>query len=745
MIFGFHHKDKETGEVTTGNTGYNRPPAPLPGQDLTQPPQDSNPPQQDSQPQQQFFSNDEENVMDIAAQAAAPPALFKRVRHAVEPQGTPSGENDAPIQTNNFYNNLTLGDQTNPVWTQPYSLWLTNDPGQMYGLAFNHTDAGQRVFGPEDKNLYFFNPPKIKSWVISGQGLGSETGLSLSNHAKLSVTSQFNFNGGSITVPLVQGMGFVTAIYSNTTPVLGSQVGIQEFQKVSNNKYRVKLFNQVVWSVYVSGDMELKLDNPNQVSGDRRGNATIQFARGDSEHYDECAGTYQTSVKLLGKVYGNTTEYGFDFNLAGNSRTNVGLVWLLPHHYASLVDNSNYTGLELDSTTKGVMRAYKRKTIVIKEQLPDINFEPWAVFKTSPSYSSNAINLMRQAAAVDVEADVVGEANINSMYTSGKILDKYAYIAYVCHNIIKDSNLTNKILPKVKAAIQMFASNKQIFPLVYDTTWKGLISSAAPGEDYGNSNYNDHHFHYGYHIHAIALVAQIDKDWLSANNNLVLNYAQTLIRDVASPNADQYFPQSRSFDWFHGHSWAHGIFASGDGKNEESSSEDYHCYYGIKLFARVIGDQSMEARANIVLAIMKRALNYYMLYSNDNKIQPQQFIGNKVSGILFENKIDYTTFFGRGSVGDEWIHGIHMLPITPISSFIRGPQFVKEEWDSKIGGIIDRVPDGWKGILMLNYALYDPKTSWRWFARGDWNPAQIDNGMSRTWSLAYVAGIGGEN
>lgn len=685
------------------------------------------------------------NVFDNCSQdTAPPPSIYARVAHSVIPKGTRYGVNDSPIQTNNFYNNLTLEDQTNPVFTLPYSLWVTKDPGQMYGLAFNHTDASQRVFGPDNRNQFYFNPPKIKSWVISGQGLQPNTPLYLSNHAKLSVVSKFTFNGGEISIPLVQGMGFITASYSNIVPLFGSQVGIQEFSKISSKKYRVKLFNQVIWSIYVNGDVELKLDNPNQVRGDRIANATIQFCRGESNHYDECAGSYQTSVTLFGNVSGTNVEYGFNFNVVGSSQTNVGLIWLLPHHYDSLVDGSNFTGLQLDSTTKGVMRAYKRKSFVFREQFPDINFEPYAVFKPSPSYSQSAINLIKQAAQIEVEDDVVGMTNINSMYTSGKILDKYAYIAYVCHKIVKDPSLTNKILPKVKRAIELFANNKQIFPLVYDTTWKGIVSSAPPGEDYGNSNYNDHHFHYGYHIHAIALIGHIDKNWLFENNGVVLNYANTLIRDIASANADRYFPQSRCFDWYNGHSWARGIFASGDGKDEESSSEDYHCYYGIKLFAQVIGDGSLEARSKITLAIMRRSLNYYMLFSNDNKIQPPQIIPNKVSGILFENKIDYATYFGRGSIGNEWIHGIHMLPITPVSSFIRSPKFVKEEWDTKIAGIIDRIPDGWKGLLMLNLALYDPKASWRWFARKDWDRNLIDNGMSRTWSLAYIAGIGGE-
>jgi Predicted glycosyl hydrolase len=683
-----------------------------------------------------------------------PPSNFERVGHPQQPIGCKFRSNDQPIQTNNFSNNLTLDDQTCPVWTLPYSLWLSRDPGQDVGLAFNHTDNVQKVYGPDPNSnpaQFYFNPPKIKSFVISGEGFGQNTKLELENHNKMSITGKMVMNSNqSVTIPLVQGMGFVTAIYTNVKPVLASQVGVQEFRKVGsmgNNvtKYTAKLFNQVVWSLYVVGTNELTLRDPNHIIGDKEG-STIQICRGDSQFYDESAGAYQNSVTLKGSVNADKCQYQFEYAMEGISKLGKGIVWCLPHHQEELIPDikNTFTNLKLDSTTNGVMQAYSTNSLIMEETLPvDIGFEPWASFAKTPNYSSEVKDLIKMAASIEVNDDVFNMANLDSMYGSGKILDKYAYIAYVCKFILKDDKLTAIILPKVKSAIEMFAKNEQKLPLVYDTTWKGLRSSAEPGADFGNSNYNDHHFHYGYHIHAIALIAKIDSDWLKSNSNLVLNYSNALLRDVANPQADEFFPQFRSFDWYHGHSFAHGIFPSGDGKNEESSSEDYHFAYGMKLFASVVGDINMEHRANLMLAIMRRSMNMYMLYSDDNKIQPPNFIKNKVSGILFENKIDFTTFFGRGTIADEFIHGIHMLPITPISSFIRKEQFVKEEWEQKLGKIVDRIPDGWKGILMLNRALYDPKAAWNWFARDDWNPNLIDNGMSRTWSLAFIAGIGG--
>lgn len=98
--------------------------------------------------------------------------------------------------------------------------------------------------------------------------------------------------------------------------------------------------------------------------------------------------------------------------------------------------------------------------------------------------------------------------------------------------------------------------------------WGGIVSSASyvtgnSGADFGNTYYNDHHFHYGYHILAAAIIGHLDSDWLKQNRD----YVNVLVRDVANPSAkDKLFPMWRNFDWYHGHSWAHGLYAAMDGK-----------------------------------------------------------------------------------------------------------------------------------------------------------------------------------
>lgn len=140
-----------------------------------------------------------------------------------------------------------------------------------------------------------------------------------------------------------------------------------------------------------------------------------------------------------------------------------------------------------------------------------------------------------------------------------------------------------------------------------------------------------------YFIHAAAIIATLDSSWINGMNEVNRDWVNALVRDAASPiaaHADGYFPFSRSFDWFHGHSFAKGLFESADGKDQESSSEDAFFSYAIKMWGCAIGDSSMEARGNLMLAIQARSFRHYFLMENDNTIQPHNFIANKVTGIV---------------------------------------------------------------------------------------------------------------
>lgn len=692
------------------------------------------------------------NIFSAAISTDAPLTSFTKVSH---PVSLPSNTNNSgkPTQTNKFYGNMMLGTGTDPVWTHPYSIWYSTST--YYGMAVAHIKESQRVFDTTTTPpQYFFSPTGISSFVFSSTDFTSESDMSLGFYEIEQLSIQIQLMKSStefIVFPLIQGMGFVTAVYYNLIPKLNSLVGFKTITGDTSprsgiNKYKVVLENDVTWTLYVtvpSGQsLSLSLSNTNTIVGSQSVNGCVlQIIPDYSSEIDSAAGCYPTACNLTGAISGSTGTYTLDYTVDGSSNSGTTLMYALPHHYQNFTSamDGKETSSVLDTTVCGQAKGYLTNEFIISVEVPsDLTFDPYTTIsgKSSPSYSTSVLSAISTSATSEVTADVSSATNLDSMYYSGKILAKYAWVLYVCQYVLGNSDLVNTLLPKMKTAISRFTSNSQQLPLEYDQTWYGVISSGTSSEDFGNSYYNDHHFHYSYHVIAAAIVAKVDQDagsgtWLSENRSWV----EDLLRDYANPNAsDPYFPVFRSFDWYVGHSWAKGLFTSGDGKDEESSSEDVNSAYAVKLWGIVTENSNLENVGNMMLGVLRTSLTNYFLYLDSNTIQPSAFIPNKVSGILFENKIDHTTYFGTLL---QYIQMIHAIPITPASSFIRSPTFVQQEWEEKLAAIVDDVTDGWRGIMMLNVALYDPTTSYDFFNSSSFQTAYLDDGQSKTWSLTY--------
>lgn len=647
------------------------------------------------------------------------------------------------------------------------------------------------------------------SFVFSAEEIkGDNAKLAISDMTPFSVNGKLTAGEGSINFPMVLGMGLVTGEYKGLTPKLTSQLAFKSFKKgkmskddkeavkraaptssdnftVANNtyaaddsqqggddsssvnKYIVELNNSPSkWVIYVSSSdgkpVELKQKGQAISADDKADNVVIQIGvlpKGADAKMDSTAGTYPVSASLSANVTGGDVAlYSIDYETKGKSSSNTPFIWALPHHVESFTDEMSESEAKayIVSGTKGIMSGYATNKLIMSEKLhTEIQFLPVPSQNDSSSgssaktvnYSDEVKDKISKAAKKELAQNITNEVNIGSTYTAGKAFDKYAYILLVVNDILQNNDTTKSVLEEMKKAFEIYTKNNQPLPLMYDSKFKGISSTAAqkskdPGEDFGNPYYNDHHFHYGYFIHAAAVIGHVDKqqggNWAEENKDWV----NALVRDVANPSdEDSHFPVFRMFDWFAGHSWAHGLFASSGGKDEESTSEDYNFAYGMKLWGNVLGDKKMEARGDLMISVLKRAMNAYFYLKDDNGNHPKNFIKNKVAGITFENQVDHTTYFGTNT---EYIQGIHMIPITPVSSTMRTQEFVQQEWDQVIEPILKDVESGWTGILRSNQAIIDPKSSYKFFADDKFDSQKLlDGGASLTWYLAYAAGMNG--
>lgn len=718
-------------------------------------------------------------------------------RTGIQPQ-------DHKLQTNKFYSALFLADQSSSVFLFPYSVTWVRGGGNIgsWGLAISHTDASDLKFATPKyddnsgfrldagESAYFYSELGHHSIILSASELTNTSterpGLTTEALEWGSVTANLfpiGWQTPVIKFPLVQGLSFITGNYSWGTPLIQTGIGFQEITYIgavvdnTTFKYSLLLKDNTTWVMYVTPDQTLCPDyavnsftavngsNASSLQGYSGFSGQIQMAKlpansggsysNTESLYDDAAGAYATTVNITGTVEDTTGSYSLSWTKAGNQDRTL-LMFALPHHVASLGydTQAGITTLQLQTTTKGMTTAIKGDRWTLQEtNLPiSMGFAPWTPTAGNiKAVSSSAREAIYSAGLAEL-SQVPGvrvQADVGSFYYDGKALAKWAAMVYTQYEIVGNKTLAYSGLRDLKDAFNQHVNGTQSFSLIYESAWGGAVSEASyilqdSGVDFGNTYYNDHHFHFGYFVYTAAVIGYLEPEWLNDTNNVA--WVNTLVRDYANAIVDDpYFPFSRAFDWYHGHSWATGLFDMADGKNQESSSEDCMASYALKMWGQVVGDKNMMARGNLMLSIQARSMQSYYLYESTNTIQPSRFIGNKVAGILFENKIDHTTFFGAKP---EYIQGIHMIPVMPFSSFVRTPALVQQEWSAYFSNrtdgtnqYIDTIQDGWKGILMANYGIVDPTSCYNFFSDSTFQAQYLDGGASRTWYLAWCAGL----
>lgn len=235
--------------------------------------------------------------------------------------------------------------------------------------------------------------------------------------------------------------------------------------------------------------------------------------------------------------------------------------------------------------------------------------------------------------------------------------------------------------------------------------------------DFGNGLYNDHHFHYGYFVYALAIIFANDPHFAAAYADKALQ----LVREYACSNhSDPYFPRSRCKDWWDFHSWANGLTPFGDGKNQESTSEAVFAYYGVMLLGLSLGDRGLANWGRVLMQTEIHAAQRYwqIRYTGEQRdledsgsVYPPPFSHNLCVGVLWGSKADYRTWFGANT---EFIFGIQQIPVSPISEALLAPGWLQcVAAANEREHLFAHASDAWKSILYAGLAQVDAETYWR--------------------------------
>uniref|UniRef100_M8AXT2 glucan endo-1,3-beta-D-glucosidase n=1 Tax=Aegilops tauschii TaxID=37682 RepID=M8AXT2_AEGTA len=177
---------------------------------------------------------------------------------------------------------------------------------------------------------------------------------------------------------------------------------------------------------------------------------------------------------------------------------------------------------------------------------------------------------------------------------------------------------------------------------LYDPKWGGLVTRQGmtdTGADFGFGIYNDHHYHLGYFVYAIAVLAKIDPAW----GREYMPQACFMVADfmTLSPGAGASYTRLRTFDLWKLHSWAGGLTEFGDGRNQESTSEAVNAYYSAALLGLSYGDTQLVSAAATLTALEMLAAQTWWHIREGDAIYEDDFTGNnRVVGIVWANKRD---------------------------------------------------------------------------------------------------------
>ena len=385
------------------------------------------------------------NIFAASIDTRAPQAMFgRRTDHPVPRKGVTK---NGPLQTNKFYSNLFLGDQTNPVFTFPYSMaWSAGKgPAASWGMAISHIDAKQRFYGPVKYNnavQYYANPIGIQSMIISAKGLGASTVLTTDSMTPFFINARLRPSGGSapaITFPITQGQMFTTAIFTGAVPIIQSGVYFKTVTKVAADpKSNVRKFNFVLedgttWRLYAyktSGEpLDLQTVNNGYVQSKKAFHGTIQIAKdpkvGKSEAVlDNGCGIYARGMTLSGSTSGAQGTYSFEWTRAGHP-TGPLYQFALPHHVSSFDASTKrrVADYKMQTTTKGVATAVaEKKWTMIESAMPvNMGFLPYHPTLGGRGLSTYAKSIIKPIAQQEVSQNMIAQTNQDSMYFSGKV------------------------------------------------------------------------------------------------------------------------------------------------------------------------------------------------------------------------------------------------------------------------------------------------------------------------------------
>ncbi len=410
--------------------------------------------------------------------------------------------------------------------------------------------------------------------------------------------------------------------------------------------------------------------------------------------------TYDQSSSVV------TTDFIVETEVKEGTDTNI-IIGLLPHQWANLSGSSPTPVGPSYASVRGELKTLVGNRFQVKNTfhgiLPTLPYLDFYSNGFNPGKLDDKINA--------IENDQL--ATWTDSYNEGQVMNRLIQAARIA-DLMGDTASVNTIVPTIKARLEDWLKSEPgevAFLFYYNQNWTSLIGyPAGHGQD---GNINDHHFHWGYFIHAAAFMEQFEPGWASQWGPMV----NLLVRDAASADRnDTQFPFLRNFSPYAGHSWANGFATFPQGNDQESTSESMQFNSSLIHWGSITGNNAIRDLGIYLYTTEQTAIEEYWFDQNNRNFQASQqySLVSRVWGNSYDNGTFWTSDIAAS-------YGIEMYPIHGGSLYLgHDTNYVSQLWseiESNTGILSNQANPNlwhdtyWKYLAFLNPAkaiqMYD--------------------------------------
>ncbi len=419
--------------------------------------------------------------------------------------------------------------------------------------------------------------------------------------------------------------------------------------------------------------------------------------------YKKYAYVFPTDTRVDWSYDENTSVVTTDFTIETEVKEGTDstmLLGLLPHQWSNLATSSpafsNYTY----PTVRGELKTMDANGFTVENTfhgiLPTLPYLDFYSPGFSPAKLNEKIKLL--------END--GLNTWTDSYNEGQEMNRLIQTARIAE-LSGDTVALQKLLTTVKTRLEDWLKingGEVAFLFYYNQTWSAMLGyPAGHGQD---GNINDHHFHWGYFIHAASFIEQFEPGWAAQWGGMI----NLLVRDAASPNReDDLFPFLRNFSPYAGHCWANGFASFPQGNDQESTSESMQFNSSLIHWGEITQNDSIRDLGIYLYTTEQSAVEEYWFDKYNRNFTPSH--PYSLVSRVWGNSYDNGTFWTNDIAAS---YGIELYPIHGGSLYLgHDTNYVHQLWNEieQNTGILSNEPNVnlWHDIMWEYLAFVDPQ------------------------------------